>query len=204
MWNVLLLSRKINPLKRFNLFFRGSLLRNWAFKTDDCSRKFVQFRLNFLWPKQSKGTNVGLFGINLFQIINCVFVPAFSDFNDYLWLLLEKSSLKNLWPVQSLGGNSVWCSGIRFILSKTMNKFISTRNRVFISLVGCSETGKSQLVYKWLKNGTFQPKWQNLLFFQHSQSLFDVIQNEIDNFEFVQGVNFEFVASLKNNSTNVC
>ena len=36
-----------------------------------------------------------------------------------------------------------------------MNKLISTKNRVFISLVGPSETGKSQLIYNWLKTGTF-------------------------------------------------
>ena len=42
-----------------------------------------------------------------------------------------------------------------------MNKLISTKNRVFISLVGPSETGKSQLIYNWLKIGTFQPKYRD-------------------------------------------
>ena len=80
-----------------------------------------------------------------------------------------------------------------------MNKLISTENRVFISLVGPSETGKSQLIYNWLKNGIFQPKLdQNLVFNQHSQTLCDVMQKEIGNLEFVQGVNFEFIDSLKN------
>ena len=32
-----------------------------------------------------------------------------------------------------------------------MNKLISTKNRVFISLVGPSETGKLQFIYNWLK-----------------------------------------------------
>ena len=35
-------------------------------------------------------------GTNLFQIFNCVFVPTFCDFVNYLWLLLENSSFKNL------------------------------------------------------------------------------------------------------------
>ena len=84
-----------------------------------------------------------------------------------------------------------------------MNKLISTKNRVFISLVGPSETGKSQLFYIWLKIGTlFQPKFDKLIFFnQHSQPLYDVMQKEIENLEFVQGVNFEFIDSLKNNGT---
>ena len=79
-----------------------------------------------------------------------------------------------------------------------MNKLISTKNRVFISLVGPSETGKSQLIYNWLKIGTFQPKFDKIYFFyQHSQPLYDVMQKEIENLEFVQGVNFEFIDSIK-------
>ena len=83
-----------------------------------------------------------------------------------------------------------------------MNKSISTKNRVFISLVGPSESGKSQLVYNWLKIGKFQPKFVKIYFFyQHSQPLYDVMQKEIENLEFVQGANFEFNDSLKNNGT---
>ena len=83
-----------------------------------------------------------------------------------------------------------------------MNKLIFTKNRVFISLVGPSETGKSQLLYNWLKIGTFQPKFDKIYFFyQHSQPFYDFMQKEIENFVFVRGVNFEFIDSLKNNGT---
>ena len=83
-----------------------------------------------------------------------------------------------------------------------MNKLISTKNRVFISLVGPSKTGKSQLLYNWLQIGTFQPKFDKIYFFYHySQPLYDVMQKEIENLEFVRGVNFEFIDSLKNNGT---
>ena len=83
-----------------------------------------------------------------------------------------------------------------------MNKFISSKSRVFIPLIGPSETGKSQLIYNWLKNGTFQPKFDKVYFFyQHFQPLHDVMQKEIENLEFVQVVNFEFMDSLKNNGT---
>ena len=83
-----------------------------------------------------------------------------------------------------------------------MNKLIPTKNRVFISLVGPSETGKSQLKYNWLKIGKFQPKFDKIYFFyQDSQPLYDVMQKEIESLEFVRGVNFEVIDSLKNNGT---
>ena len=83
-----------------------------------------------------------------------------------------------------------------------MNELISKKNRVFISLVGPSETGKLQRIYNWSKVGTFQPKFDKIYFFyQHSQPLSNVIQKEIENLEFVQGVNFEFIDSSKNNGT---
>ena len=83
-----------------------------------------------------------------------------------------------------------------------MNKLISTNDRLFISLVGPSETGNMQLFHNWLKTGTFQPKFDKIKFlYQHSQPLYDVMQNEIEKLEFVQGVNFEFIDSLKNNGT---
>ena len=94
------------------------------------------------------------------------------------------------------------CGRIHFTLTKIMNKLISTKHRVFISLVGPSDTGKSQLIYNWLKIGTFQPKFDKIYFFyHHSQPLYDVVQKEIENLEFVGGVNFEFIDSLKNNGT---
>ena len=77
-----------------------------------------------------------------------------------------------------------------------MNKLISTKNRVFISLVGPSETGKWQLICNWLKVGTLQPKFDKIYFFyQHSQPLYDVMQKGIENLVFVRGVNFEFIES---------
>ena len=83
-----------------------------------------------------------------------------------------------------------------------MNKLILTKSPVFISWVGPSETGESQLLYNWLKIGTFQPKFDKTYFFyQHSQPLYNVMQKEIGNLEFVQGINFENIDSLKNNGT---
>ena len=83
-----------------------------------------------------------------------------------------------------------------------MNKLSSTKNRVFITLVCPSETEKSQLIYNWLKIGIFQPKFDKIYFlYQHSQPLCDVMQKEIENVEYVQGVNFELIVPLKNEGT---
>ena len=83
-----------------------------------------------------------------------------------------------------------------------MKKLISTKNRFFISLVGSSDSGKTYLIHEWLKVGTFQPKFDKTYFLhQHPQPLYDVMQREIDNLEFVQGVHFEIINSLKNNCT---
>ena len=56
-----------------------------------------------------------------------------------------------------------------------MNKLISPKNRVFISLVGPSETGKSQLFYNWLKIGTFHPKFDKTYFFINIPNLFTML-----------------------------
>ena len=114
----------------------------------------------------------------------------------------KKSPLRNLWRTNCLGWKFVQCGRIHFTLTKALNKLISTKHRDFISLVGPSETEKSQHVYNWLKIGTCKPKFDKIYFFyQHSQPLYDVMQKEIENLEFVQRVNFEFIDSLKNNGT---
>ena len=83
-----------------------------------------------------------------------------------------------------------------------MNISISTKNRIFISVVGPSDSGKTYLIHEWLKVGTLPPKFDKIYFFyQHPQPLYDLMQKEIDNHGFVQGVHFEFINSLKKNGT---
>ena len=89
------------------------------------------------------------------------------------------------------------CSRIHFTFTKVMNKLISTKNRIFISLVGPSHSGKTYLIHEWLKVGTFD----KIFFYQQPQPFYDVMQKEIDNPEFVQSVDFELINSLKNNGT---
>ena len=45
-----------------------------------------------------------------------------------------------------------------------MNKIISTKERIFISLVGPSRSGKPHLIVDWLKFGTFQPAFDKFFF----------------------------------------
>ena len=69
-------------------------------------------------------------------------------------------------------------------------------------MCGPSETGKTQLIYEWLTNGTFQPKFDKIYFFyQFYQPLYDRMKEEIQDIHFVKGVNFELIKSLKNNGT---
>ena len=95
------------------------------------------------------------------------------------------------------------CSSLHFTITKVMNNLIFLQKTAFfVSLVGPSDSGKTYLIHKWLKVGTFQPKFDKTYFFyQHPQPLFYVFQKEIDNLEFVQGEHFEFINSLKNNGT---
>ena len=75
-------------------------------------------------------------------------------------------------------------------------------NRISISLVGPSNFGKTYLIHEWLKVGTFQPEFDKIYFFyQHLRPLYDAIQKEFDNLDFVQVVHFEYINSLKKNCT---
>ena len=81
-----------------------------------------------------------------------------------------------------------------------MNKIISTKKRVFISLVGPSGSGKSHPIFEWLKIGTFQPKFDKIFYFyQHYQPLYGQMQRK--NLKFIQGVDFELIENLPNNGT---
>ena len=80
-----------------------------------------------------------------------------------------------------------------------MNKIISTNERIFISLVGPSGSGKSRLIFDWLQIGTFQPEFDKIYYFyQHYQSLYGAMQTKIKNIEFVQGVDFDKIENLPN------
>ena len=83
-----------------------------------------------------------------------------------------------------------------------MNKIISTKERIFISLVGPSGSGKSHVIHEWLTIGTFQPEFDKIYYFyQHYQSLYGLMSKDVKNIEFIEGVDFEFIQNLPNNGT---
>ena len=96
-------------------------------------------------------------------------------FVDHLWLLLKNSTFKNLWQINCLRWNFVQCVRIHFTITKIMNKLISTKNWVFISLVGPSETEKKQPIYNWIKIATFQPKFDTIYFFINIPNFFTIL-----------------------------
>ena len=80
-----------------------------------------------------------------------------------------------------------------------MDNIISAENRFFRSLVAPSDIGKTCLIHEWLKVGTLQPKFdKNYFFYQNLQRVFDVMQKQVDNLDFVQGVNFDFINFSRN------
>ena len=79
--------------------------------------------------------------------------------------------------------STVWienlCSAARYVWPspRIWTSFFQRKIALFISLFVPSQTAKSQLNYKWLKIGCFQPNFDKIYcFYQHSQSLHDVME----------------------------
>ena len=61
-------------------------------------------------------------------------------------------------------------------------------------MVGPSESSKTHLIYEWVTNGTFEPKFDKIYFiYQCYQTLYDKMQKKIDCIEFVKRVTFELI-----------
>ena len=106
-----------------------------------------------------------MFGTIVFQISDCLSFQHFFDPVDYLWLLFENSSFRNIWRITSLGSNFVWCSWIHFTLTKTMNKLISTKTPCLYingwSVQDGNITTYSQLAQNWNLSAK---NWKNFSF----------------------------------------
>ena len=86
-----------------------------------------------------------------------------------------------------------------------MNKLIYTKNRFFISLVGFCGMGESQPIHKWLKVETFSPKFAKIYFYyQASRPIYDVMQKDLENLEFIRGVIFQYIDSVKTTVQFTC
>ena len=106
--------------------------------------------------------------------------------------------IHNMRGNNSLGSYLIKYSRLYSTFSKAMNKIKSTKERIFISLVGPSGFGKSLLIFDWLKIGTFQPAFDKIFhFYQHYQPLYSQMQRK--NLKFIQGVDFDLIENLPNN-----
>jgi hypothetical protein len=82
-----------------------------------------------------------------------------------------------------------------------MNKIIGTQDRLFMSIVGPSACGKTQLIFQMLEEDIFQPKFDKIIYFyQHDQPIFN--QNFHLNVEFICGVDFNLIKNLPSDGTN--
>ena len=83
-----------------------------------------------------------------------------------------------------------------------MNKLISTKKSNLYVFGWSVRNWKSAAYLQLAKNWIISTKIrEKLLFYQHSQPIYNVMQKEIKKLEFVQGVNFEFIDLLKNKGT---
>jgi len=82
-----------------------------------------------------------------------------------------------------------------------MDKRIDTNQRVFMSLVGPSGCGKTYMIFEMLRKNVFKPVFDKIIYFyQHDQSIFR--DNDLQNLEYIQGVNFEMINNLPADGTN--
>jgi hypothetical protein len=69
-----------------------------------------------------------------------------------------------------------------------------------MSLVGPSGSGKSQLIFEMLLNGTFQPQFDKIFYFyQEYQLLYSDMMSKIKGIEFIKGIDFELINNLPGN-----
>ena len=130
------------------------------------------------------------------------FCPSFCNTLDYLLLLLAYTFGQDLWRIYNLGRKLVQCSRRHFTFTKYMNMLISTKNRFLYLWLNRAILAKRIWFMSGWKFEHFNPNLTKLFFLSTPQPLYDVMQKEIDNLEFVQGVHLEFINSSKNNGTN--
>ena len=68
-----------------------------------------------------------------------------------------------------------------------MNKIVSTDKRIFMCLVGPSESGKTQLIFDMLHMNTFQQPFDHIYYcYRHWQTIYKKFASEIPNIRFIQ------------------
>ena len=81
-----------------------------------------------------------------------------------------------------------------------MNKIVDTSTRVFMAVVGPSESGKTELIFKLLKRKTFYPRFKRAIFFYtESQPMYsEKGKSHNINFETVKFNGFDGLRNIEN------
>ena len=87
-----------------------------------------------------------------------VFMSQMILFLNLINFCIYTSSLTQL----SCKETSVWFSWVLASKPKDMNKNFDMSTRLFLAVVGPSQSGKSKLIFKLLKGRTFHPKFGRL------------------------------------------
>ena len=143
---------------------------------------------------------VGLFGTNLFQINNCVLLSQ-----GFVILMIIFGCFWRIHPSKTSDESTVrweFCVGQRDTIFLHQDyKRVDLYKILRLFILGRSlRDGKTTFFSQMAQKRYLLIKvWENLLFYHQYQPLYDPMRKEIESLEFVWGVNFEFIESLKNN-----
>ena len=85
-----------------------------------------------------------------------------------------------------------------FTKPKTMNKVILTHDRMFMSTVCKSGSGKTELMFQMLQGKTFYPRFQKIYYFyKEFQPLFRDMQGKIPQIEFTKYAGFKITKKIR-------
>ena len=80
-----------------------------------------------------------------------------------------------------------------------MNKVILTHDRLFMSIEGPSDCGKTELLFRMLKGSTFYPRFEKIYsFYKEFRTLFKDKQRVIPEIEFLKHSGFDITKNLSN------
>ena len=78
-----------------------------------------------------------------------------------------------------------------------MNEIIFTTERVFMSVVGPSESGNPRLIFSMLTSKTFNPRFQkSYYFYREFQQIFKEVEKRM-NIEFISCLDFDLIKTLQ-------
>ena len=144
---------------------------------------------------------LGWFGTNLFQIVDCVSVHYLSFCSSSL-VAFGEFTFQKFVTNQLFGLEFCAVRQDTFYPHQDYEHF-NLYKKLSYYFIGWSFGNWKLAAYLQLaENCNIWTKIsQNLIFYQHYRHLYDVMQREIENLEFMRGVNFEFIDSLKNDGT---